>query len=167
MQSRVCTARVLALAVGLLCAASAHAISHHDQVAVKPIRKGGELVGFKLNVILKSGDFSNTQLGLGRSSMRHAIVQAGWDPAKMRGLVFNRDKDYVRFTFPEEARLEKGTPREVEYEVLFGQGNDLKPGDTVDVFSAWRGAQSPHFEHFYGVFNSGDHKFTEVKLPEK
>jgi len=153
---------------GLAAAAStarAQSISRHERVQAKPITKAGQVVGFKLKVVVHSANFTNMQLGLGRASVREEIRQKGWDPGKMRGLLERQDKSYIRTQFPELAGLVNGQPKELELEVHYGKGNDLKPGDQVDVFSAWRGAGDGGFKHFFGVFEGGGHVFTTVTLP--
>ena len=145
----------------------AHAISRHEGVKAVPFRQKGKLVGFKLTMVLKSQGFNVARVGLGRSSVREELKKKGWDAVQMRRLVETEDMRYIRLTLPDATHLSEANPRELELEVRYGEGNDLKPGDVVDVYSAWKRETDRGYQHFFGVFEGGDHHFTSVKLPSE
>jgi hypothetical protein len=170
---RISGTRLVALAVLVLAlvalvgkAARAQGISRHSNLQVRPLVEKGQTVGFRLTGILHPQGFAAARLGIGRTSVREAIHAQGWDPAKMRRLLEAKDPSYIRMDLGEIGGLAQSGMREFEYKVRYGEGNHgLKPGEIVDVFSAWRNANDTAPRHFFGVFQSGDHISTTVKLP--
>ncbi len=158
--------RKLVCLLPLLWSTSAWAISRHEKnIKVESVKESGKVVGFKIKVILQSSNFDVATVGIGRTSVREDIKKTGWNPTAMRALVEKEDPKYVRLKFPAQKGLGDQIPREVQYEVRYGVNNDLTPGEEVDVYSAWRGANDTKNQHFYGVFTGGGHESTSIKLP--
>jgi len=86
-------------------------------------------------------------------------------PGNYRDYATGKKQGYLRYKLGEvkQADMPVNTPTEVEFQAAYGDGNDLKPGDEVDVVSAWEGDYSPHVWGMtrFGV-NSQD---TRVVLP--
>lgn len=121
---------VVALFVSLL-GANAHADARHEDVELKPWKEQGEVVGFKLKLTLRPAYYSFCQVGLGCMDEK----KAGADYTEKRRAAWDKDKGYLRLVFPLETGL--SGDKDVEYPVRYGDGNDLKPGETVDVISGF------------------------------
>jgi hypothetical protein len=162
---------VLAVALTLV-GAPAFATDTHTKPEVKPIKKGDKVVGFKMKMILKpDGTSPFVRIGLGRMKAPDGTRQAENFKSRLRDLAGGDLPGYLHVQFPEIEGVNNTEPREVEYQVIYGEGNDLKSGDKVDVVSAWRqpqysnasnGGVKGNFFHVYGMHdgpvNSGDHE---------
>jgi hypothetical protein len=143
--------------------ALADGISRHEQVKLTPIMKNGKSIGFRMNVVLRpEGKFSVAGIRIGQATVREQTLRAE-GPLKMRYLAAGAQPGYLRFEFPELDQLAR-EPKELTYHVYYGVGNDLKPGDRVDIFSFWhapgkaRELTNGDSTHIFGFF--GDQRST-------
>jgi hypothetical protein len=120
----------------LLCSPALAQRSSHEQVKVKALRERNpatgkmHTVGFELSTVLRS-------VGTYRGTAHLNLV----DPKLTEKLT--RDETYqpspnVRLQFEAGRDFADGEMREVVHRVRYGEGNDLKPGDRLDVVSGWR-----------------------------
>jgi len=61
---------------------------------------------------------------------------------------------YIRLKLAELDNLPPNVPKEVQFDVAYGDGNDLKPGDQVDVVTAWQAG----YWHIWGMHDGPAHQ---------
>jgi hypothetical protein len=127
--------------------ATAQAISRHDPPSVKAIVKNKK-PGFKLRLVLRSEGLTHARIGLGRTKVSAPLRG---DPGRVRALLEKLEPTFIAVKFDEMAGLAGAA--EFEQDVIYGEGNDLQPGDEVDVWTAWRMERDARPTHFYGVFS--------------
>jgi hypothetical protein len=126
---------VAALLLTLGCAGAARA-QNHENVVVTPIKdKAGTVIGAKFKMILKPSWADRVRVGLGRLK-RDAAHQGNIDNNLHRALAAGLEPGYIRAQLG-DFKVKPQTPEEVEAKVIYGEGNDLKPGDKVDVVAAF------------------------------
>jgi hypothetical protein len=108
---------------------------------VTPIKNEGQVVGARISMVLIN-DYSTNDayVSLVSPQLRQALTRP---EAVQPGL------GKLAHQFPPEKGIVVGQPREVTFEILYGQGNTLKSGDHFDLLSAWPGSggnniQNPH-----------------------
>ena len=127
--------------------APAQAISRHDPPSARAIVKNRK-PGFKLRLVLRSEGLTHVRVGLGRTRVSAPLRV---DPGRVRALLESLEPTFVALKFDEMAGLSGAV--EFEEEVIYGEGNDLRPGDQVDVWTAWRSERDGKPTHFFGVFS--------------
>jgi hypothetical protein len=139
------TAALLIALLGPGGAPWAHAeTARHSDVKVTPIKQGGQTVGAQVSVILRPGGSSRGTpdkafVGLGRAT-NNGFTR----PNDAYALVYDKAVGYLRHQ-GDWVDVAGKPPVEHTLKILYGAGNDLKPGDKVDVFSVWRiGQQAWH-----------------------
>ena len=141
---------------GLLAGAarSAHASpSSHERVEVRPIKKGGEVVGLRLSLTLRpEGGERRVRIGLGSGERVRQLTARHAIDARL---------GYLVHQFP-EIELDGRAPRQVSYEVLYRDAPGLVPGQTLEVVSAWR--RPDRNIHVWGMVRHGA-PGTTVRLP--
>ena len=133
--------RHLSLLVLLLATAAglrdADAESFHEKEEARPITKGGAVVGMRVVVTLRpDGSQPRVKVGLGKRKNSFGSTNyqtAATDPAK----------GYLIHQWP-EIEVPGKAAKEVTLEVLFADVPDLKPGDDVDLVTAWVGSSRTH-----------------------
>ncbi len=152
---------VVALGVGAMSGA-AEAQARHERVVVKPINKGGKVIGARINLWLRpdkwNAGFSKVRVSLGandKAKVGADYRKAGSDPKA----------GYIRKMLAEESGVEN--PTEKSFEVLYGDGNDLQGGDEVDVMSAWNKPDegNSYGWHIWGLASSYNDATSVIKLP--
>ena len=80
-------------------------------------------------------------------------VEPGKDPHHGLGRLQAADvqKGYLRAMLGEFKQLRPNQPKEVEFNVVYGAQNDLKPGEEVDVVTAWTNDQK--YWHVWGMWD--------------
>jgi len=156
-------------------------VAHHERIQVRPVKVGGK-PGFKVKLTLVPESYQAVRVGLGKMKVSEELAKnaqsqnPNFSDAK-RALAGGAAKGYLRHQFGEVKFTDKHPqnqyiypPKEMEWTVMYGQGNDLKPGDMVDVVSAWDKAggpfDSPHvFGMHDGPVTQGD-KTSVITLPK-
>jgi hypothetical protein len=158
--------------VGL--AHDAGAVAHHEQVVMSQVKKGGVVVGARFKGLAIPEGYERARFNLGAmkrgpelpptgdtTPVRHAGagIGPGYTRAHLGEVVFDKDP------------AGKALPKEIDFEVTYGQGNDLQPGDVVDLVSAYNNASNAPYWHIFGMHdgpvNKGDtaHVFTLPGTP--
>ena len=175
---RFLLAALAALALATLHRDAGAEVDRHERISVKPMSKAGKPIGFKLKLVLRPESYQTVRIGLGRMTATEEAKKHQNKDSKLRRLAAGEDPGYLRLQFPEITGLVKNQPKELEFEIKFGEGNDLKPGDEVDVLTAWHGGSSTmtyegksvQYWHIFGMHdgpvNQGD-KNTVIKLPSE
>jgi hypothetical protein len=109
--------------------------------------------------------YARTRIGLG-AMQRPADVPATGDNTLVRHAAAGIHPGYIRAHFG-EFTFDRGPnnqlmPKEIEFDVIYGHGNDLKPGDVVDLVSTFNnpnpGIQpAQEYWHVYGMHNGPAH----------
>jgi len=127
-------------------AGEAAATDRHERVSITAVKQKGKTVGFKVKLTLRPESYGKVRIGLGAN---------GKLPAKYSGdkrdLAAGGKKGYIRLKLGELSQLTANQPKEVGYTVTYGKGNTLKPGDLVDVVTAWTRDNS--YWHVWGMKN--------------
>jgi len=135
-----------------------------------------------VKMVLRPDNYKKVLIGLGRTKTTPEMIKAaqpiadamndnGRDPK--RALASGHAKGYLRFQLKEPLKVTapSGGAQEFEFEVEYGKDNDLKPGDVVDLVTAWPREMGPGdgYHHVFGMFDSptdsGD-KDVLLTLPE-
>lgn len=162
---------LLALLTVAAVASTAAAQSRHDRLSIKPLKQGSQTVGITLKLTLLPNTFRDgdiVRIGLGRNNWQ--------DFTKAKGATDHRsaaaDKAYGYAVYQKEIRdIKTDDPREVTLEIPYADMPDLKPGDSVDVFTAWgREGKVTNTWHVWGVngsFNGTNNKLVLKTPPGK
>lgn len=148
--TRHLTALVLfvALATGVR---TADAESFHEKAEARPITKAGAVIGMRVVLTLRPDGTQPTVLvGLGKPS-------SSYSSSNYRTAATDPKQGYLLHQWP-EVKLDGKTAKEVTLEVLFADVPNLKPGDDVDLVTAWTGSSTVHV---WGMQRSG---VTGVKI---
>ena len=146
-----------------LLASSAFAVARHDRPDVKVAgSKAKPEWVIKMTVYPES--YANVRIGLGK--MKATIPSGTGDPGTFkRELGAGKRPGYLRLKLGEKKGL-TNKPYEMIFKVPFKKGG-LKPGDQVDVVSAFFNANS--YFHIFGMFDGpvqqGD-RTSVIKLPD-
>lgn len=115
--------------------------------------------GFHLKLIVRPETYTRVRIGLGKMSA------AGLPNTDKRALAAGDQPGYLRLMLGEDATLVVQQAKELEFKVAYGDKNDLKAGEEVDVVSAWGGQGYWHvFGMFDGPVNQND-RTSVIKLP--
>jgi hypothetical protein len=146
-------------ALFLLAATPAWAVARHERIQVKGINKSGQ-AGFQLKLTLHPEGYTEVRVGLGRMK-----APAGATSDDKRKLAAGEKSGYLRAQLG-RMTLQSYQPHEASFDVIYGKGNSLQPGDRVDVVSAFTNNHS--YYHVYGMHdgpvNQGDTS-SVIKLP--
>jgi hypothetical protein len=152
--------RLAALAFVLLLSPAALAISRHE-VPARPraLRdRAGRIIGAEIRLLARSEGLPVVRVGLGRTAVSGPLRG---NPGKVRALLEHRDPRFIAFQSEERHGLSLGAT-ELKLVIHYGQGNDLKGGEEVDVWTAW-GREAGKYLHYFGVFSGTG--LTTVRLP--
>jgi hypothetical protein len=158
---------LLALSLlALVVPGRAFAVAHHEQTVVQKLRdpQTKQVVGFRVHALIDPEGYDHARLNVGSL---HMVVPPPAPPAPgvvpaaqpdARALGSGMTPGYVRAMVIERQNipLRAGSPNlheliEVKVDVRYGAGNNLKPGDKVDIYSAFRGAANPGYWHIFGM----------------
>jgi hypothetical protein len=142
---------------------------------VKPIKEGGRVVGARISTVMykeysRGPEEGHVHIGsmklTGDAAPLAATASARAENADpIRKLAAGQTPGYARWSSgPIAAKLRQ--PTEVSFDVRYGEGNDLKPGEQVDVYSTWdQGRTTRHVWGMHdGPVRQGDKSFV-VTLP--
>jgi hypothetical protein len=110
---------------------------------------------FKLTLVLRPQQYRRVRVGLGRMN----TTGLSWDKRK---LAAGEEPGYLRAMIGEFSDMVPGQAREVEFNVVYGDMNDLQPGDRVDVISAWTPGNS--YWHVFGMYDGPAHSRDERNI---
>jgi hypothetical protein len=143
-------------------------VPRHERVTLHPVRGKNasgqsELVGFKIKLTLHTIDSQ-------RFPKAHVALV---DPAKTnqltRGQAVDPKKGMLRHQFDAVDGIQVGQPREIEWSVKYAD-TDLKPGEPVDVVSAWP-VEGTRYEdanvHVFGAVTVKKNGAGDFKLPHQ
>ena len=133
------------LVLGLtLLPLTAHAIDRHEAIQIKAKQVNGR-PGFRLKLVARPESYTRVRVGLGKMA-----APEGSTSDQKRALAAGDQPGYLRVMLGEDATLVQNTPKELKFELAYGDNNDLKPGDKVDVVTAWGGNG---YWHVYGMYD--------------
>jgi hypothetical protein len=147
--------------------------SRHERMKVSPIKKGGDVVGMKIKMTLRADDAS-------KDTVRINLVKDqtySWDASNKRPdgtsksdrarLAGSEKSDILLHKLGEFKNLKSKEIKEVEFEVLYSKAKGIKPGDKIQVVSAWVQSGNTNW-HIWGAKGDfgGDGK-NQVKVPGK
>jgi len=167
--------------VPVVCSMSARVagagVDRYERAKVVPTA-----TGFKVKMVLRPESFKKVWIGLGATKTTPAMIKAaqpiadamndnGRDPK--RALASGHAKGYLRFQLKEPVVITapSGSAQKFEFAVEYGKDNDLKPGDVVDLVTAWPRRMYPGdtYHHVFGMYDSPTHsndKNALLTLPE-
>jgi hypothetical protein len=143
----------LALLAALLAAPSARATSSHQVTSITPIKENGVVVGARITTLLKPAGHKSVLVGLGRPHMNK-------NAHTPQTYLHVRDKSQG-YIVQELGTVPVSGPTEHTFDVRFGHGNDLKPGDQIEVYSFWES------NHLWGSNRHESIKEPVYTLPDK
>ncbi len=154
------------LLIGLLLQTStADALSFHEKIEAKPIKKDGQVVGLRLTLTLRpdsSGGHDKVRVGLGPMK-KPANAPYDWQ----RKAASDPKDGYLLHQFPEiKIDAAKDKAKEVTLEVLYADVPGLAPGTEVEVVSAWNGKSNPTYWHVWGMQEITRDAKMVIKLPK-
>jgi hypothetical protein len=138
--------------------------AQHKVTSVTRVKdKSGKIVGAKINVLFMPGatwgGFSpeHVMVGVGKANLQ----------ANPSGNYSREATDpkagYLHHLFPREAGMAQ--PEERSYTLKYGEGNQLKSGDTVDVITSWMGKDiGKGSVHVWGIKRTSPNGIV-IKLP--
>lgn len=148
----------LTLAVALLAPAAAHAFSSvpgHTAPTVKPIKKGGVVVGCKIEFCVQDPSsgykFSHPRL------LTRPNVQA-LRGTQNRAQAINPQLGMIRYALPTISVPNLRVVHPIEHKIIYGQGNDLKGGEELELITAWTtdGNDANPAPHVFGTITAND-----------
>lgn len=155
--SRFLVASLLALT---FAPGAAHAVAHHSDVVVQKLRdaKTQKVIGARIHMIADPEDYDHIRVNLGKMKIdpttkqqpgyNHRQMAAGFQPGYVRAQALDVQN------IPKKANSSHHELQELKMDVVYGQGNDLKPGDKVDIYTVYNGQKasmgSSHW-HVYGM----------------
>ena len=119
----------IGLLVGLLFGTSAFAVSSHEVPTIKAIKKDGKVIGAELTVLLKPQGHRSALVGLGHPHQNK-------NTHSPKSYMHVRDKA-LGYIIQELGTVQTPSVTEEKFKLVYGQGNDLKTGDKVEVYSFW------------------------------
>lgn len=147
-----------ALTLALLAPAAAHAFSSvpgHTAPTVKPIKKGGVVVGCTVSFCVKDPSsgykFSHPRL------LTPANVQA-LRSNQNRSQAIDPALGMIRYAMPTISVPQVGVVHNIDHEIIYGQGNDLKGGEQLELITAWTvdGKEQNATPHVFGTITHND-----------
>ncbi len=133
--------------ITLAGAPSAHAVDRHEAVKLTAVKKGKKTVGFKVTMRLRPDIHDTVRIGIG-SAGKFASAEIN---ATTKREAASGSYGYIRAKLGELKGLRQEQAKEVSYTVLYGKGNDLGPGETVDVVTAWKSSRKDRQWHVFGM----------------
>ena len=114
-------------------------------------------MGFKLKLELANHDgYAIGAVGL--------VARERATTTLTREEAINKSRGALRYQFP-AVSMTRGESREVEFEVTYGQDNDLKPGELLSVISAWASKIEDTSPHVWGATTSNGGPEHHIELP--
>ncbi len=137
--------RLLLSFVVLLTTASAFAnVPRHERVEMKEIKKGGEVVGFSLKMVLRTEHQTYVVA-------RPGIAPAGQRAASFRTAAPGIDNSGHMLAHFDDVTVARNEPMAVEYKILFKDHPKLKPGTPIEIVTAWNTTAKNGTWHVYGM----------------
>ena len=160
--------RTLALVTtfGLLAAVSprdAAAVAHHEQVVVHKLRDGNkQVVGMRVHMIIDPENYDQVRINIGKLKLHPndpADAKTKVVDAELRSIAAGLKPGYVRAMLGElkGLKLKAGQTnmyelQDVKFDVLYGQGNDLKAGEKVDIYTTFHNDKTnATYWHVFGM----------------
>lgn len=146
------------LALALLAPAAASAFSSvpgHTAPTVKPIKRGGVTVGCTISFCVKDPSsgykFSHPRL------LTPANVQA-LRGSQNRAQAINPALGMIRYAMPTISVPQTNVVHPIEHQILYGQGNNLQPGEQLELVTAWTtdGNDANQGPHVFGTITASD-----------
>jgi hypothetical protein len=141
-------------------ATTALAVARHERVSIKPLKEGRKTVGFKVRLTLYSETYTRVRIGVGSAGK----LPSGATVDK-RKLAAGTQRGYIRHRIAEVKGLSASAPKEVEYQVRFDGKNKLKPGQMIDIVTAWNSSSNGSYWHVFGMKNGPVQSGTTYKVP--
>jgi len=140
--SLVASLAVLGTSVGL-----AQAVDRHERVTIKPIKKGSEVVGLRVEMTLRPELYTHARVGIAPAKK----YQQGTSNKTFRNAASDPKVGHLLHQF-KEVRVEKYKPKPVILEVLYKDQPNLKPGDKIEIVTAFSGTgKISDYWHVYGM----------------
>ena len=161
--SRFIFATLLALSIA---PSAAHAVAHNDKVTVEKLRDPNtkQVIGARIHGIADPENYSRFRVNIGKLQLpakpandtEHREMAAGIKPGYVRAQIHEAQNLTVKPSQPGWHELQ-----EFHVDVIYGQNNDLKPGDKVDIYTTYNNPVSnPTYWHVFGMHdgpvNKGD-----------
>ena len=120
----------------------------HERVSVKPWKEKGKTVGVKVTLTLRPTIYTEVRVGLGNpGSLPNTNSYHVW-----RDAAAGVSGNYILHSFGKISGVNARTPKTVTLSVRYSKATKLKPGQPIEVVSAWRksywhihGAKSPMY----------------------
>ena len=124
----------------------------HERVSVTDWVEKGDVVGVKVKLTLRPTSFTQVRVGLGDQAQQSLAGMKNSDNT-WREAAAGVKGNYIVHSFGEVKGVTARTPKEVEFSVRYANAPNLKPGQPIEVVTAWKkgtywhihGAQSPLF----------------------
>jgi hypothetical protein len=161
---------VLGVLYSVLCPPNASAdVSNHSNVKVTAIREGNKVVGARISMVLRDIErYGHAHVSLADPKLREAsgvkVDRNGLFTLEPHRATFV-DRTKVHLFDPVETQF--NVPQEATFELRYGQGNNFKGGERLDVVSSWTrdGVQVGHnFGAVYGAARPEGHT-GDIQLP--
>lgn len=156
----------LLVTAALIAAAAedADAYSHHEKVTVSEMKSKGEVVGVRIKMTLRpdSSGYKQVRVGIGPPGGNHDSGD-GW-----RKKASDSSAGHLLHQFPAITDIKNNTPKELTLEVKYADAPNLKPGQEVEIISAWHGhPTSPNHWHIWGMSSPMSGPVKAINLPGK
>jgi hypothetical protein len=142
-------------------ATTALAVARYERVSLRPLTEGGKTVGFKVRMTLYAESYTRVKISVGSAGK----LPSGRNVDK-RKLAAGTQRGYVRHTIADLKGLSGPAPKEVEFQVMFNARNKLKPGQTIDIVTAWNKPANSGYWHVFGMKNGPVQSGTTYKVPK-
>ena len=138
---------LLLVVLSTLMGGRAHATAHHRNVVLQKLRGAdGKVNGFRIHAILSPERYRLVRLNVGSMqpiARGNRLVAAGIQPGYVRAQL--AEFDVTKMTGA-------GGLYEVKLDVRYGVGNNLNPGDKVDIYSTHSSMGGNSYWHVFGMF---------------
>jgi hypothetical protein len=143
----------------------AAAIDRHERAKLSPLREKKKTVGVKVKMTLYPEIYGRVRIGIGSAGKLPSPAASYTDK---RALAAGVKKGYIRHKVAELKQLALGKPKEVEYEVRFTKANGLRPGQEIDLVTAWIATPSgtSGYWHVFGMKNGPVQSGPTLKIPK-
>jgi len=132
-------------------------VARHERVEVKPLKEKGEVVGLKVEMTIRPEQYSKARIGIGPKG--GALNMQGADHQKAAALP---ETGYLLHQFAHED-LVPNTPKKVTLEVRYKDAPKLKPGQEIEIISAFD--HGPNVWHVFGMWRRGAGNVPSFKAP--
>jgi len=122
------------------------AVARHERVEVKEITKNKEVVGIKIKLTVRPEGYETVRIGLNTAGKKAA--------SDHRAAASDMSKGHLLHQFA-EVKLDGSTAKPVELKVLYKDNPNLKPGDSVEIVSAFNKASNASYWHVFGMTGAG------------